>query len=488
MSTLRAVVDSTITLDLKPYEDHRHARLLEHLTKALSFANPEIEKRQRLRLTTRWTEDKICMVEMHRGKWRIPRGAIGVLRKVADESGVALELDDWRVKFVPHTFTLWGQIQLRDYQEAGIAALQKNLQGVLVLPTGAGKTVTAVAAMARIGQPTIVVVHTKDLLDQWAQTVRDLLREEPALFTGKQRTHRPITIAMAQTLARLSDDALEDLLRKFGMLVVDECHHANAATHARIIASCPAKYRLGLTATPDRDDGLSEMLPLVMGPELLRVTYGELIARKILVAPEVRLRNTTIQWASSLAPNRDDRKQGDESREYQAIVGYVAENEQRNALIVGDILAEAREGHVCLVLSGTKEHCELLAARVSAAGVRAEVLTSEVPKKRRQAVLDEARQGLVPVIVATSLADEGLDVPALSRLFLAFPSKSDARNMQRLGRIMRSKAGKTGAVLYDYCDRKVPSLYRQSLKRRRLYCELLGISASSLRAQSGVRA
>jgi superfamily II DNA or RNA helicase len=132
------------------------------------------------------------------------------------------------------------------------------------------------------------------------------------------------------------------------------------------------------------------------------------------------------------------------------------------------------------VLSGRIDHCQLLAEGIAAAGVSAAVLTGEVKRERRKVLLDEARAGKLSVIVATSLADEGLDLPRLSRVFLAYPGRARGRTVQRLGRLMRPHADKQDAALFDFVDRKVPILRRHHLERRKLYAEVLGVPASQL--------
>ena len=125
------------------------------------------------------------------------------------------------------------------------------------------------------------------------------------------------------------------------------------------------------------------------------------------------------------------------------------------------------------------------AKSLTAEGVSAAVLTGEVKRAVRKELLDRARAGELAVIVATSLADEGLDLPRLSRVFLAYPGRARGRTVQRLGRLMRPHAEKTDAALFDFVDRKVPLLRRHHLERRKLYAEVLGVPASKLGTRQG---
>jgi len=168
------------------------------------------------------------------------------------------------------------------------------------------------------------------------------------------------------------------------------------------------------------------------------------------------------------------------AEDYAPMLAAVASDCARNRLIVEAVIREAQAGHICLVLSGRIDHCERLAEGIAAEGVSAAVLTGEVKRERRKVLLDEARAGKLSVLVATSLADEGLDLPRLSRVFLAYPGRARGRTVQRLGRLMRPHVDKQDAALFDFVDRKVPILRRHHLERRKLYAEVLGVPASKL--------
>jgi superfamily II DNA or RNA helicase len=231
-----------------------------------------------------------------------------------------------------------------------------------------------------------------------------------------------------------------------------------------LVHRCPARYRLGLTATPEREDGLTPLLEWYFGPPLAVVTHEDLVAAGVLTLPEVRTVETGFTFPYE---NLDD---------YPWMLQRLVTDERRNALIVETVAAEAQAGHTCLVLSGRIDHCEELRDRLLEAGVTAEVLTSVVGKARRAELLDAARSGRVQALVATSLADEGLDLPRLSRVFLTYPGRARGRTLQRLGRLMRPHPDKTDAVLFDFVDERVSVLRRQHAERRRLYAETLGVT------------
>lgn len=455
--TLRVLVDSGLRLaaaDVPP-------KLLEGLLKSLCLPNPAYWKLVRLGRRTGSEPETLYFLKQEGGEVRLPRGAIHLLRRLAAEAGLSLALEDART-LPRERLPPMPAVPLRDYQAAAVEKLVKGTQGTAVLPCGAGKSVLAVGAMARLRTPTLVLVHTLDLAEQWRQHIRERLGQEAGLVGAGEEAVRPISVAVVQSLARWDETRLADFLARFGFLILDEAHHVAASAFYRLVDCSPARYRLGLTATPEREDGLTPLLRLYLGSTLAVVSHEELVSRGVLVVPEVRTVETAFEYAYFGAAD------------YMPMLEALAEDKARNNLILGAVAREAWAGHLCLVLTGRVAHCELLAQRLSATGLPAAALTSEVSREERKALLDKARAGRVSVLVATSLADEGLDVPRLSRVFLAYPSRARGRTVQRLGRLMRPHPEKKSAVLFDFVDGKVPLLRRHHAERRQQYAQVLG--------------
>lgn len=454
---MRARVDAGIHLSRAEVSP----RLGERLRRALSFPNPEYLDRLRLGLSTHGVSERLCFLEESGAELRLPRGAIQTLRRLAVVEGDIVHCDDQRL--VPSE-RLPGlpDPPLRPYQERAVAAMVSVTQGAVVVPCGGGKTRIGIGTLARLATPTVILVHTLDLGEQWRAQLRELLGVEAGLVGDGEEAVAPITLALIQTLTRWEPVRLDRFLAGFGLLLVDEAHHCPSTTFRAVVDRCPARYRFGLTATPEREDGLSPLLDLFLGQAVATVTHDELVAAGVLRLPEVRAIETGFSFAYESA------------EDYARLLEALVRDGDRNALIAGQVAAEARAGHLCLVLSGRLDHCETIAGLLDAHGVRAELLTGLVKKERRTELLAEARAGRVSVLVATTLADEGLDLPALSRVFLTYPGRARGRTLQRLGRLMRTHPGKTDAVLFDFVDRKVPVLRRHHVERRRLYAEMLG--------------
>ncbi|NNB92510.1 DEAD/DEAH box helicase [Corallococcus exiguus] len=465
---MRARVDAALTLDVREVPP----KVVERLCRMLSFPNPAYLDRLRLGLNPGAELETVCFVEQRAGELRLPRGAIHVLRRAAAQDGLIVACDDARV-LPDTTLDQMQELPLRDYQQVAVDKLAKVTQGTVVIPCGGGKTRVGMGAIANLRTPTLVLVHTLDLAEQWLGELKDKLGLDAGLIGDGEAHPAPVTVAVIQALVRWEPAKLDAFLAGFGLLILDEAHHVAASTFHSVVDRCPARYRLGLTATPEREDGLTALLELFLGGPLVTVTHDELVAAGVLTVPEIHNIETDFTYLYTAA------------EDYAPMLAAVACDGARNALIVRTVVEEARAGHICLVLSGRIDHCHALADAIAAEGVAAAVLTGEVKRAVRKEVLDEARAGKLPVIVATSLADEGLDLPRLSRVFLAHPGRARGRTVQRLGRLMRPHADKTDAALFDFVDRKVPLLRRHHLERRKLYAEVLGVPASKLGTRKG---
>lgn len=465
---MRARVDAALTLDAREVP----RKVVERLCRMLSFPNPAFLHQRRLGMHAGAEPETLCFVKQQGYELRLPRGAIGVLRRAAAQDGLLVACEDARV-LPKERLEITGAFTLRDYQAAVVDKLEKVTQGVAVMPCGSGKTLAGVGAIARLQTPTLVLVHTLDLADQWLGVLKERLGVQAGLIGDGEELPAPVTVAVIQALMRWESSRLDSFLGGFGLLILDEAHHVAASTFHSVVDRCPARYRLGLTATPEREDGLTPVLDLFLGAPLVTVTHEELVASGVLTVPQICSIETDFSYPYMAA------------EDYAPMLAAVAADPARNALIIEHVAREAHAGHVCLVLSGRIDHCHALAEAIEVEGVSAAVFTGEVKRTVRKELLDRARAGELAVLVATSLADEGLDLPRLSRVFLAYPGRARGRTVQRLGRLMRPHAEKTDAALFDFVDKKVPLLRRQHLERRKLYAEVLGVPTSKRGTRQG---
>jgi len=434
---------------------------LERLRLRLALPNPKYVALKRFHGFTGAEAETIeCLVEMPDGSVHVPRGCIDLIKEQLGRCAMVPRLELDRRSHGERIYQGEAErFQLRDYQLEAIARLRAMAQGLVVLPCGCGKTKLGVGAVLAFGMTTLVLVHTSDLADQW---LKELVRcgvRAGGVGDGKDDRFAEVVVGIIDSvLPLLEKDASWGA--RFGFVIVDEAHHAPASTFQRVLRLLPAYYRLGLTATPEREDGLTKLVEWSFGSVLLERSTREMIHLGHLMPAEIRIVSTGWQWSYD----------GPEKKRLATLEKDISEDLVRNALIADTVAGEARSGETCLVLVRTREHAKELAEMIGMRGVEARALTGRTARKKRKATVSDLRSGLLPVAVATSLADEGLDLPRLSVIALAAPARARGPTIQRLGRLLRLWEGKKPR-LYDFVDDEVDTLASRAVARRKVYLE-----------------
>jgi len=387
------------------------------------------------------------------GRLFFPRGfgnqAVRLCRR---ETGRSPAIDDRRRLLLEIELRFEGQ--LRPYQEVAVAAVLAHSFGVLEAGTGSGKTVMALAAIARRRQPTLILVHSKELMHQWRERIAQFLGVEAGLAGDGKFDIRPVTVAIVNTAKK----HLATLPEQFGQIVVDECHRVPASLFTDVVSAFDCRYMLGLSATAfRREDGMTRLIHIAMGDRVHTVDSRMLAASGAVVRPRLEQRPTGFVYGY----------QG----EYPRLIKALAKDAGRNRLIVADMLALIRQGHqgTILVVSDRVAHCQVLAHLLETEGVATPVLTGQSPPEERARIVADVQAGRVAVLVATlQLIGEGFDCPDLSTLVLATPIKFEGRLLQVVGRIMRPAEGKQARVI-DYVDENLAVLRRSAAARRAVF-------------------
>lgn len=446
-------MDVYVASDIRMKLDEMPFGLIDWVEDRLTLSNPAFERAEKYGYSTYNIPKTIKLFKFHAGHIIVPRGIGNELIAYLRKHQIEFEILDNRVLHPEIPFKSY--IKLRDYQEKAVKTMLKGTQGFLVSPCGSGKTVMMVEMMTRIKQPTLFIVHQKELMEQVINTavnLTDLTKEEIGIIgSGKRTVGNRMTVATIQTLNRIDIDDLRD---KFGAVFVDEAHHLAAKSFYEVISQFRGCYRLAVSATPNRSDGLTKMVFACTGSIVHEITQDHVPT----IIPSLKVVKTNFECSSS---------------EHSDIVKKLIVDRERNELIVKSINGEAA-GNYLLVLSDRVEHLKRLKDLITKGlpTLSTEILTGTLPKKERKRIMDKAKAKEIDILLATQLAREGLDIPHLNRLFLTFPKKSDASVQQEVGRIMRPAEGKENAVVYDFIDNKNGLLLNQFKKRKVVYDRL----------------
>jgi superfamily II DNA or RNA helicase len=436
--------------------------LLNEIKRLAAFQNPEFYKKQCLRLSTALIPRVIACAEDLSEFVSLPRGCMGDFDALLREHGIGLDVDDQRTAGDGITWLFNGE--LTTVQLAAARSLLRHDEGVFVAPPGAGKTVVGAYLTAQRARNTLVLVHRQPLLDQWvAQLSLFLGLERKAIGcigAGKRKANGQIDVAMLQSLVR--GDAVDDLVAGYGHVIVDECHHVPAVSFERVLSAVRAKYVTGLTATPKRRDGHHPIIDMQLGPVRFAIEPRSQAANRPF-AHRLIVRETGFRQdgdASSSTPIQD-------------LYRAMSVDEQRNRLIIDDVLNALEERRSPIVLTERKDHLDYLAAQLRSVAKNLIVLRGGMGAKQRREVA--ARIAAIPsdaerLVLATGrYIGEGFDDSRLDTLFLALPVSWKGTLVQYAGRLHRSHAGKREVRIFDYVDRFVPMLARMFEKRLRGY-------------------
>ena len=473
------------------------------LSRLAAMANPEFFLKQRVhqKIYPAKTPRYLWFGEEDEAELRLPRGCLRDVVKYLNEHGVKTQIKDCRTEGRVLHARFSGSF--RPGQREALNALAEHDEGILVAPTGFGKTVIAAGLIAEKGVNTLVLVPKSSLLEQWRDSLCKFLQideEAPTLLTptGRKARHQPgkvgvigggkrlpsglVDIALVPSLieggAIPGDRRVSELVSGYGMVLVDEAQHVPASGLVEVLKASRARYVFGLTATPKRKDKLERALQLFLGPVRMKVQGNGRAAaggvRRVLVP-----RFTGVRIS-------DEANVGD----WNALLDLVCKHEERNALIVYDACAAALQGRYPIVLTRRVEHAKTLSSLIekrlrhewhmaSIKGVEEPSVVTLVgsddakAKRERLEQLCKLPPERIACIVATdSYVGEGFDEPRLDTLLLAAPVAWEGLLTQLVGRIQRDLPGKRSPQVYDYVDEMVPLLARQWHERLKAYARL----------------
>ena len=408
-----------------------------------------------------------------------PTGVLDTVLRIMAENGEIPTFEDKRIKITSAgKFPYDPKHPARPYQEQDIKSMLKTSRGIVRLPTGGGKTFISGAYIADLSlSPTLFLVHRTTLLDN---AYEDFLEQFPKEYVGRLgggyfEIDRPIVVAMLPTIAsalRLDKSekitteqaaGIIDLLKRAAVVIGDEAHHIPAAVSFNILTQTTSAYRkIALSATPWRADGMDLLIEAAFGKRIVDRSASELADLGFLVNPDIKMVRVPYRAAANgITDWAEIQKHG------------IVENTVRNKIAIAEILDMYEKGRNIGVFVNMIQHGKnmLAALRALLPTHEVEFVEGATSSLERNRIFRAARTGRVRISVLTSLADEGLDIPAMNGICLADGGKSSVEKIQQIGRGLRihPSSGKFDCDVRDFYDEVCPILKRHSDERVSLY-------------------
>ncbi len=432
--------------------------LLARLRRLASFSNPVFFKTQALRFSTHGIPRFISCARIERRYLSLPRGCLDDALALLKENSIGVQIDDKRELGIKLS-GMKPLLALRKNQQTAVKEMSKHDAGILRAPTAFGKTVTAIGMIAKRRTNTLILVHSRQLLDQWQERLRSFLPEAEigVIRGGKKKPTGIIDIATYQSLINKKDNSISPIVQDYGHVIVDECHHVSAPRFEMVLNEVRAKYVLGLTATPERQDGHQKIIFMAAGPIRHKVKRSsddkfkqEVQIHQLYDIPPLHLTQSEVR------PKITDAYR------------WIMENEKRTQCIVSDVIDHVREGRHPIVLTERRDHAEMLNNLLYENSIDSIILKGAMKATERKRVEEHLHSAQV-VVATGKYVGEGFDLPRLDTLFLAMPIAWKGSLAQYAGRIHRESDGKTQVTIHDYVDYGLPMLQRMFNKREKSY-------------------
>lgn len=327
----------------------------------------------------------------------------------------------------------------------------ENESGVIVLPTGKGKSILGLYLAYKLKQRALIIVQKDDLVDGWTKDIQ-LMFGVPTIEVGKIKGKKffigkHFTITTIQTLSKVDSETLLELQKTFGMVIVDEFHRSVANIY-KLVEYMPARYKIGLTATAMRNDGLGDVLYLVFGKKAYE--FKDTMTDEDILPVNIHIRTARTKWTAPVEYRHNGKR-------IPVAISHVrkaiANDRAFNTLLAKDVIREVSNNRSCIVFTHEKEHCSIIRQNLIDRGIPENIIQiysgdSKIPKDEMKQKA-ETREVLI-TIATYSIATEGTNVKAWERGFLASSIANEKDTVQAIGRVRRTLKGKENCVIYDY--------------------------------------
>lgn len=454
------------------------------LAQQVTFHNPKFYLLQNMRSPTWDTPQFITAAQEDSDYLYLPRGILGKVLHNHPEIILQENISDG------YKINVSFKGKLKPNQQRALQQVLNHEMGVISAPTGFGKTVLAAKLIAERQVSTLIIVHSKVLAQQWKERLDQFLviKDEPykeytptgrvrkkdtigEIYGSKNKQSRLVDIVLFQTLSYRDD--LDDFFTHYGQVIVDEAHHLAASSYEEVIKKANSRYLHGLTATPERKDGLHPLMFMRLG----EIIYND----QAKIDDSVLIPRYFYPRFTSYSDYNPELTHIEHLEKMQL-------DENRNAQIVQDVIENIKLSQTCLVLTNRIEHIELLAELLKDASSNTPIFTLHSQQKKQ--VNDQNLENMkrikdASVIIATGqYVGEGFDLASLDSLFIAMPFSSKTLTQQYLGRLNRNLENKDELRVYDYIDFAVDIYRKMYQKRMKEYLKLGYVLAEDEKTRS----
>ena len=457
------------TLNLMP-------RIQNQIRSLAAFDNPEFYKNKRLGYSNYYNFSAVYLGKDIDGYIQIPRGLREKIIEECEKAGIPIDVSDERE--IGHPIRVDFKGDLRTQQELAAEKLLSHSDGVLSAATAFGKTVVCSYLIAERKVNTLILLQSKDLLNQWIDELNKFLeiREEPPEYitkTGRKKKRQDVIGVLhgnKNTLTGIIDVAMvgsmykkgefNDLVNSYGMVIMDECHHAASKTSIELLQKINAKYVYGVSATPKRGDDLDKIIYMLLGP--LRHKFTSLER-----AQEQGIGHYFIPRYTRVVDNIESKNNINKA------YNLISDSKVRNEMIIEDVRSCVNKKQTPVILTRFKDHAKYLYDGLKNMADHVFLLYGDNSDKKNadiRAELKKIPQDETLILIATGQKiGEGFDFPRLDVLMLAAPVSFEGRLEQYVGRLNRDYEGKEAVYVYDYIDSHIRFFDRMYAKRLRTY-------------------
>ena len=431
-------------------------RLIEFLRDNLNFLNSDYFVKKRLGKTAYNVEKYFKLIKETPDGIIIPRGFASSLVHFCHVENIPIKVIDERCKH--EEIEINSKIELLPHQKDVLERTHVKDFGVIVSPPGSGKTIIGLELIAQKKQPTLILVHRKQLFDQWIDRIQNFLcipkKQIGQICNQKDTKGKEITVAMIQSLSRGNHSELRN---QFGMVIVDECHHIPAKSFREVITQLNCFYLYGLTATPMRKNNDEKLIYVYIGNIIYEMTQKELMKSQSGKV-EINIRDTALFVPYDYKIDN-----------YETVSQILIFDTNRNNLIIKDIEENISRFKSILILTERKAHVNVLNLYLKEK-YETIAISGDDSERSRKSKLEQIEQGHFQIIISTGqYFGEGIDISELECLFIVYPFAFEGKLIQYIGRVQRS--GKP-PVIFDYRDSKIDYFEKMFKQRNRYYNKL----------------